>query len=98
SAGAAAAKEGGGRGRGDDSDGDDDSLDFQDARDPVAEMDEMLMAKEAEKAELMKQRQKLRGKLEERGLAGDELDRVRSASEKVSQKLEACEEELKDLE
>lgn len=43
----------------------------------LVQMDEMLMAKEAEKAELMKQRQKLRGKLEETGLAGDELDRVR---------------------
>ncbi|CAM9510658.1 unnamed protein product [Pylaiella littoralis] len=92
---------GGGGGGGDDS-SDGDSLDFQDARDPVSEMDEALMAKEAERAELMKQRQKLQKQLDSpedrRGLTGAGLERVRSASEEVSQRLEACEDELKDLE
>lgn len=44
------------------------------------QMDEMLMAKEAEKADLMKQRQKLREQLAPAsggGLTGDELERVR---------------------
>lgn len=41
------------------------------------QMDEALMAKEAEKAELMKQRQGIRVQLARPGLAGDELDRLR---------------------
>lgn len=41
------------------------------------QMDEALMAKEAEKAELLKRRQKLREQLARAGLAGVELERIR---------------------
>lgn len=41
------------------------------------QMDEALMAKEAEKAELMKQRQKLREQLARPELAGAELESLR---------------------
>lgn len=46
----------------------------------LTKMDEALMAKEAEKADLLKRRQKLREQLVSKrggGLAGAELDRVR---------------------
>lgn len=41
------------------------------------QMDDALMAKEAEKSDLMKRRQKFRGKLASSRLTGAELERVR---------------------
>lgn len=41
------------------------------------QMDDALMAKEAEKADLMKRRQKFRGQLASSRLTGAELERVR---------------------